>query len=203
MPISLSDKGMLTKPNLTKHIDLKLFKSYYWLKTELVEFCRKNGLISFGSKTEISNRIEAFIKTGTKIKPTPKKKTGVKDSKTFITMTTPVIHYKNDVATREFFVQQIGPHFRFNAYLREFRTKKLKKVITYGDLVKGWLEAEKLKKNSSQKKIGKQFEYNQFIRDFFKNEKDKMLKEAIQAWKIVRALQGPSTYSYYKKISSC
>jgi hypothetical protein len=188
------------KPKLTKDIDLESFKEFYWLKSELRVFCRKNGISGLGSKKDIENRIEAFIKTGIKSKPLIEKQGGDRDNKKLITLATPVVNYKNDAATREFFVEHIGSRFRFNAYLRAFNGKILKDNITYGDLVKGWLASETLKKKQGhQNKIDPQFEYNQFIRDFFKHEKGKTLREVIQEWKKVSAKARSNTYDGYSK----
>jgi hypothetical protein len=54
------------------------------------------------------------------------------------------------------------------------------------------------KKPDYQSDIGKQFEYNQFTRDFFLNEKGKSQADAIQAWKIVKTQPGPKTYEHYR-----
>jgi SAP domain-containing new25 len=58
------------RPNLTKDISVVSFKNYYWLKEELQSFCRENGISASGSKIEISDRIETFIRTGEIKKPT-------------------------------------------------------------------------------------------------------------------------------------
>lgn len=125
----------------------------------------------------------------------------MKDSSRPITSNTLVINYKNDAATRSFFVKQIGNRFHFTSYLRQFANKgKILNKMTYGDLVKGWLAEENHKKNPSYKSvISKQFKYNKFIRDFFLHEAGKSLNDAIQAWKKVRDKKGRETYCYYTK----
>ena len=57
------------RPNLTKEMSIKDFKDYYWLKEELQNFCRENGMSASGSKLEISERIETFLMTGEIKKP--------------------------------------------------------------------------------------------------------------------------------------
>ena len=42
-------------------MSIKDFKDYYWLKEELQNFCRGNGISASGSKLEISERIETFL----------------------------------------------------------------------------------------------------------------------------------------------
>jgi len=64
------------RPILDKRISVKDFKDFYWLKIELVNFCRENGISSVNGKIEISNRIIEYLETG-KI---PRIKTQKKDA---------------------------------------------------------------------------------------------------------------------------
>ena len=52
------------RPNLNKDINLKDFKDFYWLKEELVTFCREIGINSSGGKIDIANKIEVYLRTG-------------------------------------------------------------------------------------------------------------------------------------------
>lgn len=187
------------KPKLTKQIALADFKNHYWLRTELAKFCKANGLSTVGLKQELVLRIEAFIITGYKIKPKINKPVA-RDSYQPIKINTFVKNYNNDAVTRQFFVKHIGGHFHFNAYLRQFTNKNnIMPGLTYGDLVKGWLTEESKRANPHYKSsIDKQFEYNQFVREFFANEKGKSHADVIKAWKIVKALYGEKTYAHYK-----
>lgn len=193
---------MVQKPKLTKSISFDTFKNHYWLKTELILFCKDNGLVTVGSKQEIAHRIESFITTGSKMKPARGCSTKDRDSDQPITYDTLVINYKNDAATRQFFVDHIGQHFHFDAYLRQFTKKNnITKGLSYGDLINGWLiEESKRDAPNYKSNIGEQFEYNQFIRDFFANEKDKSRLDAIIAWKFIKTVAGNKTYAHYKSI---
>ena len=42
--------------------------------------------------------------------------------------------------------------------------------------------------------IDKQFQYNQYIRDFFKDNDDKTLKDAIKCWNYKKSLKGHNKY---------
>ena len=71
--------------------------------------------------------------------------------------------------------------------------------MTYGDLVSGWILFENNKNNPDIKNIiPEQFEYNQFIKDYFQYEKNGTLKMAISAWKVVTSQSGPNTYAQFK-----
>ncbi len=52
------------RPELTKDLPIKDFTDFYWLKTELQQFCRENNMSPSGSKMELSKRIEVFLTTG-------------------------------------------------------------------------------------------------------------------------------------------
>ena len=55
---------MIERPALDKHLDSKTFRDFYYLKEELIDFCRKNGLPVSGGKLEIADRIAYFLDTG-------------------------------------------------------------------------------------------------------------------------------------------
>jgi len=191
---------MTNKPKkITSVSDLH---DFYWLKTDLMEFCKKYHLPLQGAKSDLMNRIAIFLTTGSKIKHVPIKKSAeLKDSSKKITKSTFVKNYNNDTETRKFFVEQLGDNFKFNAYLRQFtNNENIKQGMTYGDLIDGWILFENNKKNPDIINIiPEQFEYNQFIKDYFRHEKNGTLKRAISAWKVVTSQSGPNTYDTYKQ----
>ncbi len=46
--------------HLNKKISIKDFKDFYWLKKELIEFCKNEGLKTTGEKIETAQRIEHY-----------------------------------------------------------------------------------------------------------------------------------------------
>ncbi len=52
------------RPILDNNLDGKTFMEYYYLKEELVAFCRKNNLQITGGKLELKERIVNFLDTG-------------------------------------------------------------------------------------------------------------------------------------------
>lgn len=67
------------RPDLDLKLSAEIFRQYYYLKEELVDFCRKNNLQATGSKSELSERIAVFLESGKRTRaehnPPPKKKT--------------------------------------------------------------------------------------------------------------------------------
>jgi len=55
---------MTERPVLDKCLDSKIFRDFYYLKEELIDFCRNNSLPTSGGKIEITDRIAYFLDTG-------------------------------------------------------------------------------------------------------------------------------------------
>ena len=68
---------MRERPELNKKLDAATFRSFYYLKRELVDFCRENGLPASGSKAELTDRIAYFLDTGNVLKSSAERKTAV------------------------------------------------------------------------------------------------------------------------------
>ena len=49
---------MNNRPVLDRNLDSKTFRDYYYLKEELVNFCRENGIPVSGGKIEIDKQFE-------------------------------------------------------------------------------------------------------------------------------------------------
>ena len=47
----------IERPKLDKSISIEDFRDFYWLKEELVTFCRSNGISTTGEKQELADRI--------------------------------------------------------------------------------------------------------------------------------------------------
>lgn len=60
---------MSERPKLNREMSSKIFLDYYYLKEELVDFCRTNGLPVSGNKMKIIKRIACFFDTGKIVQP--------------------------------------------------------------------------------------------------------------------------------------
>jgi hypothetical protein len=185
---------MTNRPELNKNISVEDFEDFYWLKSELVKFCREVSISSGGGKIEIANRISKFLKTG----EIPKIKT--KKTKRIIQKIPKSINdvipeeYTSSQLFREYFKSIIGPHFHFTAYMMKFIKEHPK--ITFKEYVDEWQTEYGRRKDAKYKsKIMKSCEYNQYIRDFFKDNPEKTLREAIKYWKIKKTKRGDNKYS--------
>jgi len=184
------------RPKLTKHTSIQSFKNYYWLKTELQTLCRENGISVTGSKQEIADRIEVFLKTG-EIK-SPIRKQNVKRNIQLLeelSLDTVITeNHRCSQSVRAFF-KTVIPNFHFSTYIQNYFKNNTGK--TYRDVVDAWYEEEERKKAPTYtKKIAPQFEYNQFTRDFFADPKNrgKSRTDAIEAWNKIKKLPGSNRY---------
>ena len=62
----------MERPKLSRDIDSKTFREYYYLKEELIDFCRENGLPVSGGKIELTERISFYLETGKVLPATTK-----------------------------------------------------------------------------------------------------------------------------------
>ena len=186
------------RPLLDASISLEDFRSFYWLKEELLVFCRQEGLKKTGSKIELAQQIEHYLMTGEKPKPTKrplKKKKSTFDWNTEVLSLTTLItdNYKNTEHVRQFFQAEIGTTFKFN--IRFMNWMKSNHGKTLNDAIIAWKTIkEAAKNNKGEKTIAPQFEYNTYIRDFLKDNPDKSRSTAIELWKIKRSRRGDNVY---------
>lgn len=186
----------LLRPLLTKELSVQDFRNFYWLKEELQAFCRDSGMSASGSKIEIADRIAFFLQTGEIQKPLRKE---TSPSKALITAplcldTVISENHRCSQAVRAFFKLEI-PKFHFSTYIQNYFKENVGK--TYRDVVNAWHEeAQRIKDPHYQKPIAPQFEYNQFIQDYFNDPKNNgnTRADAINAWYEIKKLPGSNKY---------
>lgn len=65
---------MTKRPVLNRDLKSTTFREYYYLKEELIVFCRNEELSTSGGKIELTDRIADFLDTGENKKVENKKK---------------------------------------------------------------------------------------------------------------------------------
>lgn len=181
---------MQDRPALDKNLDSKTFRDFYYLKEELVDFCRKNSLPTSGGKIEITDRIACYLDTG-KIAPV---KVGKKKPPVITDINEETEIEPNFVCSekhRAFFKERIGNSFSFHVAFQKWLKSNTGK--TYKEAITAYYQILEDKKKGNTK-IDKQFEYNTYIRDFFADNKGRSLEEAIKCWKYKKQLQGHNRY---------
>lgn len=181
---------MKERPELDKKLDSKIFREFYYLKEELVDFCRKNDLPTSGGKLEITDRIAYFLETGKVLSvSTARKKAAVMNDIKTDTRIEP--DFVCSEKHREFFKEHIGNSFSFNVAFQKWLKANTGK--TYQDAISAYYQILEDKKKGKTV-IDKQFEYNTYIRDFFADNAGRSLEDAIQCWKYKKQMQGHNRY---------
>lgn len=181
---------MEQRPDLNTPLDSQTFRQFYYLKEELVDFCKQNHIPTSGGKIELTERIAYFLETGKIMKTTVQTK-----KQSLIT----VIHETDCIESnfvcsekhRAFFKQMIGSSFSFNVLFQKWLKNNTGK--TYSEAIEAYYQILENKKKGKTK-IDKQFEYNTYIRDFFADNKGRTLEDAIQCWKYKKSIPGHNRY---------
>ncbi len=181
---------MKDRPKLDKSLDSSIFREHYYLKEELVRFCKMNSLPTSGSKAEISDRIACYLDTGMIAPVVAKRKSGIK---------TPNITKETQIESgfvcsevhRAFFKEHIGPAFTFIVPFQKWLKANAGK--TYKDAIDAYFQIVADKKKGKTE-IDRQFEYNTYIRDFFADNKGRSLDDAIRCWKYKKQFAGSHRY---------
>lgn len=181
---------MTERPELDKNLDSKTFRDYYYLKEELLDFCRKNGLPLSGGKVEVTERIAYFLDTGKILKPssTPRKTKAISNINKDTIIEN---HFVCSEIHRAFFKEEIGSNFSFHVGFQKWLKANAGK--TYKEAIEAYYQILEEKKKGKTK-IDKQFEYNTYIRDFFEDNKGMSLDEAIACWKYKKQEPGHNRY---------
>lgn len=150
------------------------FERWYWLKQELIAFCRAKGLSTAGSKQDISSRIAAAFRGQATPSASPARRRSPMPSD-FEPATVIGHGWVCSQALRAFFVVQVGPGFRFNEPLRTFIRQC--PGSTLSEAVEHHRQSLK-----EPRPIAGQFEYNRHTREFFEANPGTTKDRAIAAW---------------------
>lgn len=168
----------MPRPMLTTELRAAEFTRFYWLKEELVAFCRQQHLSTGGSKQDLTQRITSHL-TGEKpaIGAARRPARTAKMPETFNRSTVIGPGWRCSQELRAYFEQEIGPRFHFDAVMRELIHQGSGQTL--GEAIRAWQAAQS---NPEPRIIASQFEYNQHIRDYFQAHPGASLSEAIRAW---------------------
>lgn len=185
------------RPDLETIADAATFRDWYWLKAELMDYCRAHGLATTGKKADLADRIAHYLETGDRVAPASRKR--ARPSSSFdwahaeLTRETVITDsYTNGPNTRAFFEREIGPRFRFSiAFMDWMRTNTGK---TLGDAVEAWLALEQRRKKGERSVIPEGNQYNRYVRDFFDANPGRTMAEARASWLAKRNRPGTNRY---------
>lgn len=174
---------MIKRPPLTQTISIDDFKSFYWLKEELTDFCRQHGISTIGGKIDIANRIVEFLSTGKVINTAQRQhRSSQKLNLNEISLDSLITKkYTSNETNRAFFKSVIGAHFHFTTRFMNFCKANPDK--TYRDAVNEWQQEQEDKKDPNyQTELAPQFEYNRFMREFKEKNPGMSFRDTVKAW---------------------
>jgi hypothetical protein len=199
--------SLTERPALDERPAPEVFLKFYYLKEELLAFCRTNGLGTSGSKTDLTSRVESFLRTGR----VPEGATTAADAPARRRTTPPAAvaqeepaldaqlgpNFKCTEERRSFFESQVGRRFHFSVKLQRYLRSNPK--ATYADAIAEWRRLDAARSGPAQDtetdQIDPQFEYNRYIRAFFADNPGLKLNDAIACWRFRRGLPGERTYT--------
>ena len=109
----------MERPALNRSLDAATFRNHYYLKEELVRFCRASGLPATGGKAELTERIACFLEG----KPVERVKVTKVRTKLAGTLSEETLIESPCVCSeihRAFFKAKIGSSFSFNVAFQKW-----------------------------------------------------------------------------------
>lgn len=102
----------MSKPELSVQLKSNEFQNYYYLKEDLIRFCKENNLPVHSGKIELTKRIAYYLETGEILEPLKRSK-------------------PKKIIQDLFEDTLIEPNFVCSQIHREFFRKKLEKVFLF------------------------------------------------------------------------
>ncbi|WP_312180217.1 hypothetical protein [Arthrobacter sp.] len=172
------------RPPLSPSLSGAEFRRWYWLKDELQAFARHLGLRATGSKESLADRLEAFLDGRPQPLPTPAPGRTADRLRPPLTIHTviPAGHPCSQVL-RAFFLNALGPGFRFDAPMREFFAAN-DGSATLAAALDHWHAT----RGAEPRPIGAQFELNRFSRQWHRDNPAGSRQDLLAAWQSHRSL---------------
>ena len=164
----------------------------YYLKNDLIKICKDNTLPTTGSKENLLKYICEFIEGKSVVKAKTKSKNLGKEFEPLLEKTIDD-NYSNNEIHRRFFVKTIGKQSKFNVqFINWIKENKGKK--RYKEAIEIYNKILLDKKYGKKTTIGKQFEYNQYTRDFFESNPNLNRDDCLKCWNYKKKQIGSHKY---------
>ncbi|MDR3287640.1 MAG: SAP domain-containing protein [Prevotellaceae bacterium] len=164
----------------------------YFLKEDLIKLCRENNLSANGSKQNLLENICNFIENKPIEKVKIKSKTKTQNFEPALDKIID-INYSNNEIHRTFFKKETSQHFKYNVQFMNWMEENKGKE-TYRKAIEIYTKILQDKKSGKKNIIGKQFEYNQYTRDFFEDNPTLTKEDCIKCWNYKKKQKGNHKY---------
>ena len=172
----------MKRPTLNASITVDEFAAWYWLKEELVFFCRLHSISTVGLKRELEDRIRAHLSGGLpRVKQHQRKRVGAMP-KEFTLESVIGEGWRCGPSLGRFFKSVLGSGFHFNAEMRNFIHTEAGKTLQDAAIC----YQHSLRKGRKKPAIPEQLEYNRHFREYFQQNPGATRQEAIAEWWVRR-----------------
>lgn len=174
------------------------FRNWYWLKAELIDYCKVLGIPYSGNKAELTDRIATAIETDDLYqisKPKRQKSISKFNWKTEeLTLDTIITdNYSNSQNMRHFMQKYADPKFKFYIDFMTWMKENVGKTLR--DAIAAHQTFELRKKDPNFKStIPPSNQYNRYMRDFFADNPDQTIVNARKCWAWKRSIPGNNLY---------
>jgi SAP domain-containing new25/Domain of unknown function (DUF6434) len=170
------------RPVLSIKLPTSEFLAWYWLKDELLDFCKRNKLRAAGSKPELTDRIARLLSGQEQVSNEPRPATLSSRSTpmpTAFNLNTVIgTNWRCNPSLGAFLKKHCGPRFRFNAATRNFIHAQTGRTLA--DAVQCFKQS--VAPGAPKQPIIAQNEYNRHTREFFLANPNANRQAAIDAW---------------------
>jgi hypothetical protein len=173
----------MNRPTLTASLHADEFAAWYWLKEELVTFCRLHGISSVGLKREIEARIHDFLSGDPSARKQPRRRPLGMMPKEFTLESVIGEGWRCGPALGAFFKGLLGNGFHFNAEMRDFIHTEVGKTLQDAAIC----YQHSVRKGRTKSPIPEQLEYNRHFREYFQKNPGATRQDAIAAWWVKRS----------------
>jgi hypothetical protein len=166
------------RPALSSSLPAEEFRSWYWLKEELIAFCRDVKLPYAGSKADIETVIVAHLERRNALPMRAPRRATVRMPTSFTLDDVIGEGWTCNPALGAFFREHAGRGFRFNKAMRDF--------IHYG-AGRTLAEAvacyhQSVVKDQPKRDIAPSLEYNRHTREYYATHPNATRAQVIAAW---------------------
>ena len=189
------------RPNFEDIHSGEEFNKWYWLKSEMVEICKKTGIQYHGKKFEIRDRIMYALDHEGEVLPTKNKTRTSSFNWANALLTTDTIITDNvsfGPNFRNFMKEQVGKkficHSQFMKWVRANEGRTLQEAVDM------YFELEELRGRSSfRSEIPSHNMFNQYMRDFILDNPGSSVLEARKSWLIKRKRPASNGFIKYER----
>lgn len=190
---------MSQRPDIQHIHSAAVFRNWYWLKAELIAYCKKLGIPYSGNKAALIERIATVLETGD-VRNAPLSR--ARQIQSDVNWTTATLSldtiitdsYKNNRNMRTFMQTHADPKFKFYIDFMQWMKDNIGKTLR--DAVEAH-HAFMLRRQDPHFKstIPASNQYNRYLRDFFADNPQRSIAEARACWQWKRSQPAPHQYA--------